>query len=170
MIYHNDDVQELRPTGGQRGVFNLINSLRESTNNKPSSQYADLTLPLKHLRRVAKPGTMIFVISDFWTFNDDVQNELSQLSRHNDVFCTVISDPVELNHLPSGRYPIQSIVGDSLLDTKSKQRRTLLQNFLDERLDNIQTFCRKRQLSLLHVSTTDAVPQALLAQMGRKSA
>src|SRR5690606_17284085 len=64
---------------------------------------------LKRLTRVARPGSLLFLISDFRGLGGDAERNLRELSSRGDVFLLHVFDPIEAELPPPGRYRI--IVG-----------------------------------------------------------
>lgn len=50
---------------------------------------------LKDVRRVARPGSAVFLISDFHDFNEACNESLSMLARHTDVNVVHVWDKLE---------------------------------------------------------------------------
>ncbi|NND38024.1 MAG: hypothetical protein HKO06_00360 [Pseudomonadales bacterium] len=86
-------------------MHNECNSLAQSAQGKPASRARQeaSTLPtmLAELRRVARPGAGIFVISDFNDFDDACARQLHLLRRHCDIEAIQVFDPLE-QQLPAG--------------------------------------------------------------------
>jgi uncharacterized protein (DUF58 family) len=98
---------ELEPAGGRRGAMRLIKPLVEWMN--PPSQKPEretLATALGRLRRVARPGTLVVILSDFYHQDEELERQLSRLRQHNDVMACQILDPIEARGLPLGSYPV----------------------------------------------------------------
>lgn len=120
-VFGGDVHHEIEPAGGRRGVMRLLKPLTEWLNPKlntsqrpmaahqPSGNFAsgeNLASALGRLRRVARPGTMVVILSDFLHQDDGLEKQLSRLRQHNDVLACQILDPVEAQGLPVGSYPV----------------------------------------------------------------
>lgn len=115
MIFSDTDEIELRAKRGKHAQLNLIHQLVSFNNalNQPfpknnlhqeSEQISNKTIKslteiCKELSHIAKPGSAIFIISDFYDFSHDCREPLSMLSRHTDVHLLKIFDQLE-QHLP----------------------------------------------------------------------
>jgi len=69
------------------------------------------------LRRVARPGSLVFLISDFRGFDEQAWNEVPRLSRHHDVVMIFVHDPVERSLPPPGLYRVSDGENEHELDT-----------------------------------------------------
>lgn len=119
---------ELRPAGGRRGAMRMIQGLvdwlnpehilgAEDTQASPASQTGEpLSQVLERVRHTARPGSLIIILSDFFSLDDDCNRHLSRLRQHNDIIGCQVLDAAE-EHLPTGRYPISDGADTSVLDT-----------------------------------------------------
>lgn len=157
--------QELPPRAGRRGVLHLIRALVTAANAttalSPSTQLEALDETLARLRRVARPGSLIFVFSDFFTLGSDAPRHLTRLCLHNDLVACRISDPLELAAPPVGRYRITDGRRTCVLDMRSDAvRRRYEAHFANQR-KAIETLLKRFAVPLLDLSTTDDVPVGL---------
>ncbi len=115
--------RELRPAGGRRGAMRMIQSLVDWLQ---PSQYAGESEPLsralERVRHAARPGSLIIVISDFFSLDDDCNRHLSRLRLHNDVIGCQVLDRSE-HELPDGRYPISDGRTSTIIDTSTSADR-----------------------------------------------
>jgi uncharacterized protein (DUF58 family) len=115
-LLYNGAHLELRPAGGRRGALRLIHALvaaAQPNHTEPGHTGAagdTLGAALRRLRRVARPGSLIFLFSDFYVIGDDTKAYLQNLRRHHDVIACQILDRLELEPPPPGRYPVQYAV------------------------------------------------------------
>jgi len=91
---------ELKPRSRQQGILQLISGI-ESLHKKQLSQISEHQSEPEHLfkacqrlRRIAKPGSLIWIISDGSNFNDACLAPLSDLKRHCDMGAFLITDPL----------------------------------------------------------------------------
>ena len=94
---------------------------------------------LHHARRTIKPGSELFVISDFQNFDEASSAHLFRLSRHNDVVCVMVFDRLETELPPPGFYTITDGVERSTLDLSSAQLREHYHNAFEQRLSHLQS-------------------------------
>ena len=65
-----------------------------------------LATALSQIRRISKPGSTLYIISDFMTLDDKALQYMNQLSRHNNVICCLVYDVLEENLPVPGIYSI----------------------------------------------------------------
>ena len=157
--------RELRPKRGARGVLNLINALCDfaaGPGEAPGEPAGPGLEPLAtRLRRVAHPGSLVFLLSDFRGFNEPSRDLLAQTARHNALMLILVHDPIEVELPPPGRYLLRDAERELVIDTRSEARRERYRSQFRARCDDVGQFCRKTSARLI-VCPTDADPAALL--------
>lgn len=99
----SDHHQELRPTGGRRGVMRLIQALHQPAGSGGRLSLAQASF---ELRRLARPGALLILLSDFHDLDGAATQNLQMLARHCELVLGMISDPLERQAPPPGRYPL----------------------------------------------------------------
>lgn len=155
--------RELRPKRGMRGVLNLISGLCEFAERAGGGDADDTGLDAMALRlaRVAHPGSLVFVLSDFRGFTEPAQELLAQAARHSALVLIMIHDPIEAELPPPGRYLIRDGDRELLIDTRSSGHREHYQARFEARRDAVRGFCRKTAARAIECPT-HADPVALL--------
>ncbi len=168
----NSSHHELAPKTGKRGVLQLIRELvihgDPHIGLKPSTaaKHTRMNDELKRLRRLAKPGSLVFLISDFYDIDEDTAAHLRQISRHNDIQAIQIVDPLELAPPPPDRYAVTDGKGSGVVNTKSIKGHDKYQQFFSQHHQKIQELMRKQNIPLLQLSTEDDVLLALQRSFG----
>lgn len=88
---------DIRAKRNKQAVLKFIHDLCELNQSLPSDSPASnsLALALKECRRITRPGTAIFIISDFHDFDAEAAKALSNLGRHCDIQAFHVCDPLE---------------------------------------------------------------------------
>jgi len=163
---------EIPPTGGRRGVLRMIRDLVEWT--RPEAQVGSLGQDglgeaLRRVRRVARPGSLVFIFSDFYSADEDTERHLTHLRQHNDVVACQIWDRLELSPPPPGRYGISDGRQLGLLDTSGAEFRQRYEDYFAEHHLHIRNLLTRRGVSLLRLATDEDVADSLrrgLASLG----
>lgn len=108
LIFSSQLHRELKPKSRQHGVLQLLHQLtlihQDGIKAMTQPINSEIASPLEQacsrLRRVARPGSLIYVISDFHQTSQLTIKHLSQMARHCEVIACEISDPME-HQLPS---------------------------------------------------------------------
>ncbi|NJN47915.1 MAG: hypothetical protein HC808_17160, partial [Candidatus Competibacteraceae bacterium] len=119
----------------------------------------------KRLRRVARPGSLLVLLSDFYALDADSEQSLAQLRRHNDVLACHIIDPLELHAPPPGRYGISDGQQTRILDTASPSSRTGYSNHFATHRQAVKGLLQKYGIPLFRLHTTDDVAERLQREL-----
>jgi uncharacterized protein (DUF58 family) len=173
-LLFNGGHHEIRPQGGQRGVLRLIRELVKATEPDAAlSGYASynesghLNDALVRLRRVARPGSLVFILSDFYAINEDSRRHLQALRQHNDIVACQIVDALELEPPAAGRYAISDGEHTGLLDTRSSERRTAYAEYFSKHHQAVRELMQRSGVHLQRLTTTDDVAESLRLGLAR---
>jgi uncharacterized protein (DUF58 family) len=112
LVFSESEHHELRPGLGLRSALRLFQKIAADSMWSPMDAEtpveADAERALLRLTRVARPGSLIFLLSDFRKLGADAEQHLRQLAGHCDLMLVHFFDPVEAELPPPGRYRIQS--------------------------------------------------------------
>ena len=157
LLFSEDNHRELRPQRGKAAVLRLIRQLvtfgRWTGPSAPPSKAVPLSSPLSRLRRVTRPGSLIFIISDFRLLDQDVERHLAQISRHNSVVLVFVYDPIEAQLPPPGLYRVTDGQRDVLLDSAVAEARELYHARYTELQESLRGLCRRYGMSLIPLAT-----------------
>jgi len=170
LLYHGRH-RELRPVGGQRGALQLIRALVEAADpaNAALSAQDTLNAALLRLRRVVRPGSQIFIFSDFYNTDADSKQHLQFLRRHNDVIACQILDRLELQPPPPGRYAVRYGERQGILDTRSESRRRAWLEHFAARRAAAEALMQQCAIPLIRLTTDEDVPGALRSALARSA-
>ncbi len=180
--------RELSPAGGRRGQMRLIRALvqadqaagqavggsvadRDSKSNGGSKSSSGLSAALMRLRRVARPGSLVFLLSDFYSADAESKHHLSRLAQHNDLNAIQLLDPLELAPPPPGRYGISDGRRRAVIDTGSRGERERYAQMLAQHHQRVRELTLENGIGLLQCLTTDDPAERLselLASRGSK--
>lgn len=146
LVFSQQQHQELKPQSRSHGVLRYFHALTAIHHNTDKQQGLSLAEAIGKIRRLIRPGSQLFVISDFSAFNEDCQRHLRAIRQHNEVTCCQLTDPLE-QQLPTGSHGMAAVTNGSdtgwleLGSSKLQQRYQLQQQ---QQQDVLQ-----QQLSLL---------------------
>lgn len=158
---------ELRPTGGQRGVLRLIQGLvAASPQGMPAVSQGALNVALERLRHVTRPGSLVFLLSDFFGLDGDSDRHLARLRQHNDVVACRIVDPLEQTPPPPGRYGYTDGRISGVLDTRARRMRTAYAEYCVHHQQALAALLGRYRIPLLQLLTHEDVVVSLQNQLG----
>ncbi|WOJ95621.1 DUF58 domain-containing protein [Congregibacter brevis] len=164
LLMRDVDHWEMRPRNSRRTVLAFLSALAE-TPAPPESvegQENRFSALLRSVRRVARPGSSVFLISDFeGAEQDEAREELFQLARHVEITAIHCSDPLESELPPAGRYSVTDGHKRAELDTGMSGLSQRFAELYSERLEGHQQQLQRLGIPMLRASTTQA-PLTLL--------
>lgn len=170
LVFSETEHHELRPTLGSRAALRLLQTVCTDSFWQPSGSAAtveaDAERALQRLARVARPGSLIFVLSDFRRLGTDAERHLRQLSGHCDLLLAHFFDAVEAELPPPGRYRIQTAGRSFAIETANEAFRRRYHEHFETRRAALRSLARSPGIRLLDCAT-DAEPRTLLAQQFR---
>jgi hypothetical protein len=116
---------------------------------------------LKRLRRVARPGSLVFLISDFFAAGPECERHLAYLRRHNDVIACHVRDPVELDPPPPARYPVSDGINGGILDLARGESRTEYRDYFERCQQTAIQAMRRQGVPRMVVRTDENAADAL---------
>ena len=149
---------DLRPQAGRKGVLALIHALVKAT-KAPVAENPDSSLEqvLHHGMRTIRTGSRIFLISDFYHYEQNLERNLSRLRRHNDLVLCQIIDPLELEAPPPGLYNISNGRDQAQLNTKASTIRKAYSEKFNERRENLSRIAANLKIPYLKVVSGDDI-------------
>ncbi len=168
----NASHHELPPKTGKRGVLQLIRELVKHSDPAQGlateQKHTHLNDELKRLRRIVRPGSLVFLISDFYDIDENTANHIQFISRHSDIQVIQIVDPLEVTPPPPAHYAITNGKDTGVLNTRTKKGREDFQGFISQHHQAIQNLTRKYNIPLIRLSTADDILLELQRHSGNQ--
>jgi uncharacterized protein (DUF58 family) len=160
-IFTGHVCRELKPQNGKHAVLRFLNAICDQDDDR--AEQTDITLEhvLARLMHHARPGSRVYIISDFRGINAQVESHLARLSRHCEVVLIFVYDPLERSLPDKGRYRFTDDKRDVVIDTGDRQRLMKYQQHFSQRLQQLEQIAKKMGLALIQCSTADDPIQRL---------
>ena len=157
-IFSEERNLELRPQLGKKGVLQLLRQMVtdpvwERPPHRPFAPQQRLAATLQRLQRVARPGSLILLLSDFNQWDDLVEKQLALLSRHCELALVHCFDPLEAELPPAGTYRLSDGERDLTIATADHAARHDYQHRFNQRLQLLQDFSRRQRCRLISLPT-----------------
>ncbi|MEQ1543932.1 DUF58 domain-containing protein [Methyloglobulus sp.] len=165
-VFSQSSCKELKPQNGKHSVLHFLNAL--VIPDIAEGNDFTFTQALFRLSQHARPGSLVYIISDFRGINEQTENYLLKLSEHCDVVLIFVYDPLEKGLPTQGRYRFTHDDKDVLIDTSDKQRLTNYQLRFEERLRKIKRISSRRGVALIQCSTQADPVQCLRHPLGSR--
>lgn len=151
-IFTDTACRELKPQNGKQAVLHFFNALV-----KTETQHVPISLEqvISRLSHHVKPGSLVYIISDYRGFNHNIENYLTKLARHCEVIMILVYDPLE-SHLPDkGRYRFTDTKTDIVVDTGDKQRVRNYQEKFQLHEASLTALAKKLNIRLLRCASNE---------------
>jgi uncharacterized protein (DUF58 family) len=170
LVFSEGEHHELRPALGTRSALKLLKAVCTDSLWQPPEETAAAELDgeraLQRLARVTRPGSLLFLLSDFRRLGPDSERYLKQLAGHSDLLLVHFFDPIEAELPPPGRYRIESAGRSFSIETTDQGSRRRYQERFEARRAALRALGRIPGIRSIDC-TTDANPRNVLAQQFR---
>ena len=157
LVFNELGHREIRPKRSRKSVLSLLNLMAESNQAlpldavRPENSFSNM---LTELRRIARPGTSIYIVSDFQgAIEDQALDNLYQLSRHTQLNALHCSDPLESQLPASGLYRVTDGNAKTDLFTGSRALRKQYRSDFKQAQDQLRSAYSKQGIPLIELST-----------------
>jgi len=158
-LFSEHECRELKPQNGRHAVLRFLNALVKPQN--PVDKEFTLDQVLARLNQHARPGSLVYIISDFRGINDQAETHIAKLSEHCEVVLIFIYDPLESSLPNKGRYRFTDDERDVVIDTSDQQRLLSYQQRFVQRQQRLELLAKKRGLVFIQCSTVEDPIQCL---------
>lgn len=166
-VFSADQHHEFMPRTRELSVLPMLSMMSDLT-RQPPGQYWQSQRPLSEvllrLRRVVRPGSILVLISDFYTLDESCQKHLNRLRSHNDILAYHICDPLELLAPKPQIYAVTNGQRELLWDTRQGDIAQAYEQYCHQRVAAVQEQCRQGQIQYVQVT-----PDLDLAQLVRQT-
>ena len=165
LVFHDQGHCDIKPQNNKHAVLNLIQALANFS-AKPATQQQIKNAPrleeaLDTLMRITKPGSAIYILSDFHDYFMDgsleCERRLYLLRKHSDVCCIIINDNLERTLPIHGMLAATNGKDIIQFDSGKHAVQQQYQSQFDTRLDYLLASFQKLGVRSRHVMT-DADP------------
>ncbi|MEQ8954710.1 MAG: DUF58 domain-containing protein [Gammaproteobacteria bacterium] len=155
---------DIRARRNKQAVLKFIHDLNEYNRSLPSDETPQkgktFTDMVDECRRITRPGTAIFILSDLHDFDDKAAKSLSKLGRHTDNNLFQILDPLEAELPVSGTVSISDGVHLSSVQLGSSLQKAYVEQ-MNERAKLLREAALRSRSAFIQVSTRDEPRQIL---------
>lgn len=170
LVFSGDKHIEIRPRRGKSAVLDFIGrTVNHPAWNNGFDTTRNMDRAMSRLRKVAHPGSLIFLLSDFREMDQAATSHLANIARHNDVVLIHVSDPIEAELPASGLYKVSDGINEISINTADKTVRQNYQQRYTQHYESLKTLCRQHRMFLLNLSTQDDVLESLQKGLGGSS-
>jgi uncharacterized protein (DUF58 family) len=173
LVYSDNSSALVRPKRSRRSALHLLNQVflynqrLQQAKALEQQQAIDpdfkpgLASALGQIRRITKPGSTLYVISDFMTLDAKALQYLNQLARHNNVVCCLVYDALEETLPVPGIYSITDGSHKGAINTHNSKARARYREHFKERMQYLEGELDKLQIRLVKMRTNQLVVEQI---------
>ena len=162
---------EFIPRGRDSGVLPLLASLSQYTDltpNQSANKPRLLSDALVRLRRVMRPGSILVLISDFYSMDAECEQHLARLRANNDILAYHVADRIELTVPKPQHYGMTNGVEQLILDTTLPAVSQAYQQYCLQRVDNLVDRFKRLTVPCMQVTAEEDIPRLVRQTFPRR--
>ena len=160
MVYSGNNYDLITPKRDARNIIHLFQKIVDA--NKRIYQTSDfdfqksLTEVFSKLHNIVTHDFLVFIISDFHRYNNDVVKFISQLSVHNDVILIKVVDKLE-EQLPNEKIVISNKTHQINIDGKNNINNEKLSDDFESNYNKFKADLEKNGVVLFKIDTSQPI-------------
>ncbi len=175
-IFTDHEIVDFKPRRGNQAILHFLKNLADlsgrlgwqgithhegGAKSKAGLPATSLVEALEHLNRHAKPGSVIFLISDFRGFNDEAESLLVRIARHCEMVLILVYDSFERELPKSGRYRISNGMRRMTLNASDHAKVAEYSEIFKQRHSRVKTLAVKCRMRFVDFCTTEDTVEIL---------
>ncbi len=175
LLFSHEEHSEFNPRGRESGVLPFLAALSHYTfatpwkSSKPSLESGTLSYALQRARRVAKPGSLVVLMSDFYNLDKNSEQHLSRLRTHNDILVYHLCDSLEIAPPKPAQYAITDGQQELLLDTTIDSVQQAYRQYCEERLATLDAQFKRLCIQSVQVTSENDLSLIVRQTFPRKA-
>jgi uncharacterized protein (DUF58 family) len=178
LVFNQHQHLECKPYTRQKAVLSLLNSMikvqQGAQQDAQTTNQEQITLgnACARLRRLAHPGSLIFILSDFSQLDELAKQHIAQLSKHCEVIAYPITDPFE-HQLPQVKMSQRVTLSDGhnrqQIVLGEKDTEMQYSNQHQARFDNIENTLKQCKAQVIQIDAGQPLEMQLDRFSGSKN-
>lgn len=168
IVFNEQSHSEIKPLNSNHSLLLMLNHIcdynqsliSENSPAQNNTQY-DIRAIMEKIHRMAKPGTAVFFISDFFDYGPETEKLLHLIKRHTDFHALIVTDPMERDLPVYGYMTVTDGEHKHRINTKSKKLRDAYQQTYDKHRAFVNRSFQRMGVSKLTIATDDHPLDAL---------
>ena len=153
---------EFTPRGRETGVLPFLAALSQYTREfsalTSEQETRSFGYALQRVRRVVKPGSLLVLISDFYTMDKESEQHLSRLRSHNDVLAYHLCDPLEIAPPKPQQYAMTNGNQEIFLDLTVGAVNDAYRRYCEQRIATLKAQMQRLQIQYVQVTAESDLP------------
>ncbi len=168
LVFGDDQQRDVRPKRSKHAQLSFLQQLVEFNHKLispvPKNHRIAFNEILADVRRVAKPGTNIFILSDFFDLTEDCKKNLYMLSRHNNVSLFHIYDALEQHWPKASQLSVSNGRERIKINASSADFQRRYQANFTARMEQLRAIANRLAVTVVDTCTTED-PDTLLKSL-----
>ncbi len=173
IIFSESKSEEIKPKASNKAALNFIHIASEmseayfldSTTKDENKLDSSLNFAIDKLHQIVRPGSLIYLISDFHDFSEECKQKLSLISRHNDIIALNVSDPLE-RALPDAKrllFTNEDAQEQAITELHGNQKKTRqdYETFFEEKNSSLEQQLLDCRIPTIFISSADEAYEQL---------
>ena len=171
LMFSDQQHMEFRPGRGKPAVLHLLRQLSEFSRKLPAESMPpamaeasaqSCSRALNRLLHVARPGSLVYLISDFRNLSTEFDSVLSRLARHNELSLLHVYDPLEADLPLYGHYRVTDGVREAEIQAEIVAHRRQYHDRFQGHQQQLMDLCQRSAARYLPLSTEQSLLEGLL--------
>ncbi len=160
--------REVSPMAREQGLLRLLRHMEDLQPTAPGApRPGGMDPALARLARLARPGSLVAVFSDFLELGGAGERHLAALARHNDVILCLVHDRLEAAPPPPGAYELGDGSQRLRLNTGRPGVAEAWRDRFEAHRARVRGLCRRYRLHFMQADTHQAPLDALRHGLAR---
>jgi uncharacterized protein (DUF58 family) len=156
-----------KDSAAPRAAFQIPSTEESESCRLPhASQGSSLPDAAAHIAPQIRPGSLVFLISDFVGLDEHNSAWLARLGRGSEVVMIQVFDPLETQAPPPGLYPATDGERRGVLDTTAATLRSGWHRRFAGHSATLETLCRRHHAHLIRLGTHEPLAETLGLGLG----
>lgn len=172
LFFSANEHREFIPRGRDAAVLPMLATLSQYTKqDKAAAEHTARSLSdaLMRLHRVVRPGSIIVLISDFYTLDNEGYKHLNRLREHNDVLAYQICDPIELAPPKPQQYAITNGQQQLILDTGVTSVHAAYELYCQQRINQLAEQFKRLHIQYVQLTAATDLPTLVRQTFPRRA-
>ena len=166
----SDRDKELKPERGTRGVLAILKQLVEQSEPRVGLERRDdrgrLDGALTRLLHIVRPGSLVFIVSDFHGFDAAIAQKIGRLSQHVDIVALRPIDVLERAAPPADRYAVSDGESTRTLSIGGSADAAAYQEYFNAQTAEVRESLDRLGIVVIDIDTNEDIVRKLGARPG----
>lgn len=155
MVFDGQRYWLFKPQNSQANMMVILKKIASVSRDvlHKGADGMNLARAVELLQQNIKRQAIVFVVSDFNEFGDDLKKSLAALARKSRVFCVNVFDVLEEKAPKAGEYMAENGGERLIFDTKSKYFQKEYRDYFKVKREGVGRFCREFRAVYMEVRT-----------------